>query len=218
MRPALLLTPAVAALALGSLAGCGGSSAALAESDQALYAAEAERDSLRGVIAAQDEAVVAYRDSLATLRRNLPRRRGTPAPPPAAERPVREDVRRPDVAFADTLYADELFAPASANLTGDGEALLDRVAYELGRAAPDRRVRVEGHGDATPPGPTIRDRYPSNWELSSARAAAVVRYLVGRGMAENRFEVVGLAATRTVAPDDTPAGRARNRRIVVVAQ
>jgi chemotaxis protein MotB len=77
---------------------------------------------------------------------------------------------------------------------------------------------LEGHADSTPPGPTIKERWPSNWELSSARAAAVIRFLVEQGVAESRFELVSYAATRPVAPNDTPQSRARNRRVIIVAR
>lgn len=218
--PTLLASAALVVLAF---TGCASSAPAVYEEDAAFASLEAERDSLRAVATVQDELLVAYADSIRALRRRTPARRGAaeparpadpraipPGPPQRAENPA-------DPAASDTLYADELFAPASANLTEAGRALLDRVLYELGRTAPDARLRIEGHGDSTPPGPTLRDRYPSNWELAAARASAVARYLIELGVAERRIEVVSLAATRPVASDDTPEGRARNRRIVVRA-
>jgi len=144
----------------------------------------------------------------------------TPAPRDPAP-PQRGDPTVPDLppqAFADTLTADELFLPASATLSPMGQAILERIAFELSRMAEAGPVRVEGHADNTPPGPTIRERWPTNWELSSARAAAVIRFLVEQGVPETRFELVSYAATRPVAPNDTPHNRAMNRRVIIVAR
>jgi chemotaxis protein MotB len=65
-------------------------------------------------------------------------------------------------------------------------------------------------------GPSLRDKYPSNWELSSARAGAVLRYLTEeRGLSTDRFEMAGFGAARPVATNETAAGRRRNRRVRV---
>ncbi len=124
---------------------------------------------------------------------------------------------RANAAYADSMLVDDLFEPASATISVVGKAILDRLAYEIGRLPETARVRVEGHADSTPPGASLRDRYPTNWEFAAARAAAVARYLSEKGLNENRFEVVSFGATRPVAPNDTPQNRSRNRRIVVLA-
>ncbi len=140
-----------------------------------------------------------------------------PVAPTVKADPTRADL--PAEVFADTLTADELFLPASATLSPLGQAILDRVAFEIGRLPATTRLRVEGHGDNTPPGPSIKDRWPSNWELSSARAAAVIRYLTASGtLAAERFELAAFADTKPVAPNDTPQNRALNRRVIVVAR
>ena len=156
-----------------------------------------------------------------------PARVPTPAVvvPPARDPGIREpdgpamptNGSRAAAAYADSMLVDDLFDPASATISTVGKAILDRLAYEIGRLPETARVRVEGHADSTVPGASLRDRFPTNWELAAARAAAVARYLSEKGIAENRFEVVSFGSTRPVAPNDTPQNRSRNRRIVVLA-
>ena len=108
-----------------------------------------------------------------------------------------------------------LFPSGTADIVGDGVQVLNRIAGVLERF-PGQRVRIEGHTDDVPIGPALRGRYPSNWELSTARATAMVKYLVARGVAASRMAAAGYADTRPVAPNTTEAGREQNRRIEVV--
>lgn len=106
-----------------------------------------------------------------------------------------------------------LFPTAEAGLSGPGSALLARLADRLGDS--DYRITVEGHTDNRP----IRTwRYPSNWELSAARAAAVVRELIDAGIRPGRLYAVGLADTQPIAGNDTATGRAENRRVDLVLE
>ena len=74
-------------------------------------------------------------------------------------------------------------------------------------------MQVEGHTDNRP----IRtSQYPSNWQLSGARAGAVVQVLGGAGVAAKRMTLAGYAAEHPVAPNDTAAARSRNRRVEIV--
>lgn len=111
-----------------------------------------------------------------------------------------------------TLVTDEiLFASGDATLAAEGARLLDVVGPVL-KALPNH-VSVEGHTDNVP----IRGRYPSNWELSSARATAVLATLINReGLAPERMSATGFADTRPLVPMDTRERRARNRRVEVV--
>lgn len=120
--------------------------------------------------------------------------------------------------LAAMLLADDLFAPASATLTSQGRQHLDALALTLQDDFSDAAFRVEGHSDNVPLGPGLLDRYPSNWELSAARAAAVVRYLTEtQEMSADRFSVVGYSDTRPVASNTTAQGRLQNRRVQVYA-
>ncbi len=104
-----------------------------------------------------------------------------------------------------------LFAPASAELTQDGMRLLDELAATL--TAHPYDLSVEGHTDNVP---IKTARYPSNWELSAARATEVTRRLIERGIAGERVRAIGYADTRPRADNATGEGKARNRRVSLV--
>ena len=106
-----------------------------------------------------------------------------------------------------------LFAPANAALSEAGTGLLDELAALL-RTLP-YSLSVEGHSDNVP---IQTARYPSNWELSSARAAAVTRALIEKGIAPDRIRAIGYGATRPRDDNSSEAGRARNRRVTFVVQ
>nr|BCX00119.1 MAG: membrane protein [Bacteroidota bacterium] len=104
------------------------------------------------------------------------------------------------------------FYSGQAILKPEALAVLDQVA---GLLQPDsiEQVWVEGHTDTVP---IATAQFPSNWELSGARAASVVRYLIERSrLSPDRFVAVGYADTRPVASNSTPEGRARNRRVEI---
>lgn len=106
------------------------------------------------------------------------------------------------------------FASASAELAQEYFGVMEEIRAVL--MLQPGRIQVQGHTDSLP----IRtSRFRSNWELSSARAVSVAHELMSGGyLDERRFQVVGLAATRPLAPNDTADGRARNRRVEVVIQ
>jgi chemotaxis protein MotB len=104
-----------------------------------------------------------------------------------------------------------LFDSAQAAIKPPGGELLARVAHLL--ITDQHTIAVEGHTDAIP----ISDaRYPSNWELSTARASSVVRALSGAGVSERRFEAAGYAALHPIDSNSTARGRTRNRRVEIV--
>ncbi len=107
-----------------------------------------------------------------------------------------------------------LFDSGLAVLKPRGLPLLAEVASLLGV---DRHhpILVEGHTDDVP---ISTSRYVSNWELSTARATEVVRYLIGRRLAARRFGAAGYADLHPIATNATAAGRARNRRVEIVLQ
>lgn len=104
-----------------------------------------------------------------------------------------------------------LFASASSHLNEDYRPLLIRVAKVL-QDNPNA-IDVEGFTDNKP---IYTPRFPSNWELSTARAAAVIRLLVEHGVAPDRLAAVGYGPYRPVATNQTATGRAKNRRVVLV--
>jgi chemotaxis protein MotB len=114
------------------------------------------------------------------------------------------------------IQSEILFDPGQAQLNPAGLPELDKLAQALLDVAreipPDIAwvLRVDGHTDARP----IRNlQFPSNWELSTARAIAVVRYLATRGIPENRLLAAGFAEFQPLEPGDTDDIRRRNRRI-----
>jgi chemotaxis protein MotB len=71
---------------------------------------------------------------------------------------------------------------------------------------------VEGHTDDTPPN---TGQYPTNWELSAARAGAAARFLAEAGVEGDRITATGYAQTRPISNNETPEGKARNRRVEI---
>jgi chemotaxis protein MotB len=111
-----------------------------------------------------------------------------------------------------TLSGALPFASGSAELRPEARAALDIVALTL-RNLPDRNpIRVEGHTDSAPPN---TGRFPTNWELSAARAGAAARYLTENGVEPDRIVASGYAETRPIGDNETPEGKARNRRVEI---
>lgn len=105
-----------------------------------------------------------------------------------------------------------LFDPAQAQIVASEEPFLDKIGSLL--ANMPNHVMVEGHTDDRP---IANYRYPSNWELSGARAGSVVRYLIQESdIDESRFSVAGYSDTRPVAPNDSVVNRSKNRRVEIV--
>lgn len=108
-----------------------------------------------------------------------------------------------------------LFDSGSAVIKKNGEKVLDRVA-EILKGVKKQQIKVEGHTDNVPISSRLAEKFPSNWELSTARATTVVRYLQGRGVDPAVLGAEGYAEFRPVQPNDTDAGKSANRRIEIV--
>jgi chemotaxis protein MotB len=108
-----------------------------------------------------------------------------------------------------------LFDSGEADLKPDGAAVLRQVAGILEQHT-NLQVHVIGHTDNVPIRPGARGRFASNWELSTARATAAVRFLVEKsGVDPRRLGAVGYGEFRPVADNSTAEGRAKNRRIAI---
>ena len=104
-----------------------------------------------------------------------------------------------------------LFASGGTDLSLQAQAIFDEIAGILkGYSNP---IQVEGYTDNIP---INNPRYPSNWELSSARASAIVKLLAARGVAPQRLSAVGFGEFQPVASNEHPAGRAQNRRVALM--
>jgi chemotaxis protein MotB len=115
-----------------------------------------------------------------------------------------------------TMVDRILFDPGQTQARPAGLKALKKVG-EILKGATDKLVRIEGHTDNKPIGGSLREKYPTNWELSAARAASVVRYLIDHaGVDRTMLSAVGYADTRPVAGNDTEEGLRANRRIEIV--
>ena len=99
----------------------------------------------------------------------------------------------------------------------DGYKVLDQFVQYIRTAGDERLIRVEGHADNVEIGPTLKSRYPTNWDLSKARANGILRYLVEKGGLDSaRLSAVGYGDSRPVASNLNEEGRTRNRRVEIL--
>jgi chemotaxis protein MotB len=112
------------------------------------------------------------------------------------------------------LTDDLLFASGQASLNPKADSLLGEIGALL-NLANTHPIDVEGNTDDVPIHSAL---YPSNWELSTARASTVVRFLAGSGVGASRLTAIGYADQRPMASDATAGGRARNRRVEIVVR
>lgn len=111
--------------------------------------------------------------------------------------------------------AEQLFFDSGrAALKETGKEVLKKVADAM-KAYEDKAIRVVGHTDNVPITGGLQKVFASNWELSAARATTVVRFLQDAGIAPERLIATGRAEYAPVAPNDTPEGRQKNRRIEI---
>lgn len=109
-----------------------------------------------------------------------------------------------------------LFDSGQAQVKPAGVKVLKQVSDIL-KKVNDKQIRIEGHTDNVPIRGKLKERYPTNWELSTARATNVVRYLIEEGSVDRAtLSAVGYADNRPVASNDGEEGRATNRRIEIV--
>ncbi len=108
-----------------------------------------------------------------------------------------------------------LFDAGSAQIKEGGLEAIDRIASAI-KDQPGQAVRVDGHTDNVPISGNLARYYPTNWELSSVRAIAVVRRLEAQGVSPGRLSAAGYSFHRPAADNGTDEGRARNRRIEIL--
>lgn len=108
-----------------------------------------------------------------------------------------------------------LFDSGKAEIKPEGLVVLGKV-IEILRTVDDKAIRIEGHTDAVPISGTLAQRYPTNWELSAARAINVARYLQKQAIDPTLLSAAGFGEFKPVADNDSVEGRAKNRRIEIV--
>jgi chemotaxis protein MotB len=112
-----------------------------------------------------------------------------------------------------TLRIDDnlLFASGDATLTEGGREVIESLVPTLEEF--DGQVSVEGHTDNIP---IATARFPSNWELSMSRSIAVLRHFIAEGIPPDRLRAIGYADTEPLESNETPEGRAANRRVEIL--
>lgn len=115
-----------------------------------------------------------------------------------------------------TMVDKIIFPSGSTDISKDGKLVLDKVISIL-KDIKDKRIQVEGHTDNVQIVSGLKKRYPTNWELSTARATEVVRYLQEQGgLDPKQLSATGYSEYQPVAPNDTDDGKHKNRRIEIV--
>jgi chemotaxis protein MotB len=186
--------------------------AQLADARAAVAKSQAEADSLKDKLAewqARVEELEKMQDAAAQMHKSL-------------EDEMRQALESKDVTISQlqgkltvNILDRVLFDSGEAELKPEGAGVLRKVASILAQH-PNLRIHVIGHTDNVPIRAAARNRFPSNWELSTARATAAVRYLTEKGGIDpRRLGAIGYGEFRPIADNATPEGRARNRRIAI---
>lgn len=139
------------------------------------------------------------------------------------EAKMKEEIAKGDVRLSQTggrikvdLVDKILFDVGDASITSRGEEVLSRVGAVLVNVA-DKKIQVSGHTDDQPISDRLRGRYPTNWELASARASNVVRFLEEKAhVPGRRLVAAAYGPWEPISSNRTTTGRARNRRIEIV--
>ncbi len=168
-------------------------------------------DAYEAQLAATDTEMQAEKDRVASVSASLASDLAAAGVGNVEVRPVEDNQ-----AVGITLGSSDLYRVGSASLSPQGIGLLQTVGSVVSNYN-DWRIDVEGHTDAQPIGRVLRQQYPSNWELSTARAAAAVRYLqTDIGIPSDKLSVRGFGEHKPVATNETPDGREANRRIELI--
>lgn len=136
---------------------------------------------------------------------------------------MRSEISRGEVTISElqgkltvNMVEKILFDSGSAEIKSGGKEVLSKVGTILNDVK-DKEIRVEGYSDNLPISPRLQSIYPSNWELSSARAISVVQFLhTTLNIPCERLSASGYAEFRPIADNSTPEGRAQNRRIQII--
>lgn len=114
-----------------------------------------------------------------------------------------------------TMVEKILFDSGKADIKTNGKKVLDRVA-EILKTITDKQIRIEGHTDNVPIGAVLAEKFPTNWELSTARATTVARYLQDKGVSPAYLNAAGYSEYKPVESNETDDGKSKNRRIEIV--
>jgi chemotaxis protein MotB len=165
---------------------------------------QAERDELAAALAATEAEKEVMADTYSELVGEL---QAEVATGQVQIQQIRDGVR---LNVSDEL----LFESGSVQLGQLGRELIARVANQIKNE--DAIVTVEGHTDDVAVGPTLRSRFPTNWELAGARAAIVTRLLAENGVDPARLRAVSRGPFAPLVPNDSAENRAKNRRTEIL--
>ncbi|HJN77688.1 MAG TPA: OmpA family protein [Myxococcota bacterium] len=170
-----------------------------------------------------DREVIALKQENARLSEQLKTCDSGTLPPPVIYTELRQVFAGQEVGIERglhqtivTLPGATMFAPGSTRLRSESEMVMDLLSTALNLHL-ETHVLVIGHTDDTPISGRLKRQYPSNLELSAARAAAVVRSFVSDwGVSPHRFTAAGRGEWRPIVDNATAEGREINRRVEVV--
>jgi len=176
-----------------------------------LRSSETQKQELEQTLAEAEAAIQAKKDEVAVLSISLSDRLGAAGVGNVFVAPIEDSS-----AVGITMGSSDLYSVGSATLSSQGIETLSTVGAIVSEY-PDWRVDVEGHTDGQPIGSVLRETYPTNWELSVARAAAAVRYLQSDiGIPADKLSVRGFGEHKPVDTNETREGREANRRIELI--
>ena len=140
----------------------------------------------------------------------------SPEEPSTGKRAVQNAARETRYSLSD-LMKQLQYESGDARIKPEGYQMLNQLVELLKGSPVDQLIRIEGHADSMEIGPSLKSQYPTNWDLSKARATGVLRYLVEKGGIDSaRISSIGYGATKPLTSNATEAGRSRNRRVEVV--
>jgi flagellar motor protein MotB len=162
--------------------------------------------------AEQAEEIKMWTQKVAALEQGRP-----VTPPSDTATQDTASIQAPEFTYGSLLASipsDDLFSSSKpGQLSAKGKGELDKILPVLKTSQGDVVIMV--HSDNVRVGSSLRDRYPTNWELTALRAAAIARYLLERGIDYKRLVPCGISAARPLASNSTPEGRAKNRRVEI---
>jgi chemotaxis protein MotB len=193
-------------------------SLALTRTELAELRQSAERD--RSLVASLKENLSASQEQINRLQKE---RDAVTQRQQSLEQEMRAALQSKDITISElqgkltvSILDRILFDSGEAVLRPEGEQVLMQIARVLSQY-PNRQIHVIGHTDNVPIKAVARNRFPSNWELSTLRATAAVRFLCEKaGVSPQRLGAVGYGEYHPIADNATAEGRAKNRRIALV--
>jgi chemotaxis protein MotB len=171
------------------------------EKDDLVKLLQEEKTKTVQVVAAKEETSKTYSDMIEKMKSEIAEGQVT----------ITELKGKLTVNMVDAI----LFDSGKADIKPEGRQILQKVADVIGQVE-DKAIRVEGHTDNVKISSALTRAFPSNWELSAARATNVARYLQRMGVDPNLLSAAAYGEYRPVSENDTPEGRAMNRRIEIV--